>query len=263
MSHDPVDIYNEAYRYYTASNGYPLNRRKAIELFHQAAELGNSHSMNYLGIIYEEGEHVPQDLEAAANWFYKAYQADATNVHAINNLGRFFFHGIGVGKDLEKAIILFSKVANAGPGECPSVYASCCNYLGSILFHEYQDHAKAYYYFVKAAKYGDSPEAWYTLGWYSEQGFLPSGYNDPDGSIVSSANACYRRSAQQGYAPAQHSYGVKLLSANQTELGTKYITKAADQGYEPAIKTLRILNAGNISLSGMSKNLFKKFIDNF
>lgn len=262
MSRNPIDIYNEAYCYYTANDGYPLNCRKAIELFHEAAELGVSHAMNYLGIVYEAGEHVPQDLQAAAGWYYKAYQADDRNLHAKYNLGRIFFHGIGVGKDWEKAELLFTKVVDAGAENNTFIYGNSCNFLGSILYHR-NDHPSAYPYFVKAAKYGNIAEAWYTLGWYLDQGFQPSNYTDPDGEIATSAFDCYSRSARLGYAPGMHILGVKLLKANQTEAGTELITEAAIQGYEPAKKALRIINAGKDGLSGISKGLLNNLLKNF
>ena len=262
MSRDPIDTYNEAYCYYTASDGYPLNCRKAVELFREAAELGVSHAMNYLGIVYEAGEYVPQDLQAAASWYYKAYQADDCNLHAKYNLGRIFFHGIGVEKDLEKAELLFAKVVAAGAENDTYIYEESCNFLGCILYQR-NDHPRAYPYFVKAAKYGDIAEAWYTLGWYLDQSFRPSNYHDPDEKIVTSASDCYSRSAKQGYAPGMHMFGVKLLRANQVEAGKQWITKAANQGYQPAQKTLRTLNIGQDGLSGLSKGLLKKFLDNF
>lgn len=262
MSQTSFEICTEAHRYYTASDGYPLNPRKAVTLFQQAAELGASDAMNYLGVIYEDGKYVPKDLQEAAKWYYKAYQTDNSNLLACYNLGRIFLLGIGVKEDYEKAEILLTKVVRAGVRDNPTLYGKSCNYLGSIMYGKYKDHAKAYAYFVKAAKYANIPDAWYTLGWYLDQNFQPDNYNDPDGSIVKSANECYRIAADQGYAPAMHTIGTKILTQNP-KLGTHYIEKAAAAGYEPSIKTLKILNVGNEGLSGLSKGLFKKFLDNF
>lgn len=261
MSQSPIEIYNEAYLYYTASKGYPLNRRKAVALFQEAAALGVSQAMNYLGVIYEAGECVPQDLQAAATWYYKAYQADGNNLLAKYNLGRIFLLGKGVTEDYDKAETLLTQVAHVGVGNNPMLYGKSCYYLGSLMYGKYKDHAKAYAYFVKAAKYANEPDAWYGLGCYVDKGFYPSNYNDPDGKIVISAENCYEKAASQGFAPVQHALGQKLLKINNVELGTKYIEKAADQGYEPAIKTLKILKFGDEGLSGLSKSLVKKFLN--
>ena len=65
-----------------------------------------------LGILYRDGEGVPQDFEEAARWSRKAAaQGDAD---AQNNLGVMYWVGEGVPMDIEEAARWFRKAANQG-----------------------------------------------------------------------------------------------------------------------------------------------------
>ena len=47
---------------------------KALQLFHEADQKGNSSSAYYLGMIYEKGLGTPKDLKMAHTWYSKAAQ---------------------------------------------------------------------------------------------------------------------------------------------------------------------------------------------
>lgn len=67
-----IQLYDQGYYYYSGTNGYPKDIRKAYENFIASADLGNSDAMNYLGIFYENGFYVPKNLSVALDYFSHA-----------------------------------------------------------------------------------------------------------------------------------------------------------------------------------------------
>ena len=57
-----------------------------MQLWHKAAEQGHAKVQDYLGIMYEMGQKVPQNILIAKEWYQKA--ADRGDSHAINKLKR-------------------------------------------------------------------------------------------------------------------------------------------------------------------------------
>lgn len=83
--------------------------------FYRAAEQGYADAQFNLGLMYANGEGVPQDMEQAAELFKKA--AEQGHVDAQNNLGAMYFTGEGVARDERKAIEWFEKAAAQGNQE--------------------------------------------------------------------------------------------------------------------------------------------------
>lgn len=259
MPQNPIDIYNLAYYYYTGSKGYPLNYGRALEYFRQAAELGVSHAMNYLGLIYEEGKIVVQDYPLAVDWFNRAIQADSKNAHAFFNLGRMYFNGNGVAQDMERAYQLLKTSVGMGIGNRHSAYPKSCHLVGCILLNHYNNPKEAYPYFIDAAKYGKIPEAWHNLGWLAEKGVLPlkNPGTDPAAARDSLAREFYAEAVQLNYAPSMDALGRLHLKYNMTKEATALIEKAASMGYEPAKKRLKIIRAGDSGSLWQLINAFK------
>ena len=65
MDNNAILLYNEGYRYYTASDGYPLNYKRAYEYFQRSAALGYGDAINYLGCMYLDGEGVEKNITMA------------------------------------------------------------------------------------------------------------------------------------------------------------------------------------------------------
>lgn len=80
--------------------------------FFRAAEQGYADAQFNLGLMYANGEGVPQDMEQAVELFKKA--AEQGHVDAQNNLGAMYFTGEGVARDEKKAIEWFEKAAAQG-----------------------------------------------------------------------------------------------------------------------------------------------------
>lgn len=83
--------------------------------FQRAAEQGHAGAQFNLGLLYAEGQGVPQDFAKAVEWFTKA--AEQGNVDAQNNLGVMYLVGEGVPKNTDKAIEWFKKAEKQGNEE--------------------------------------------------------------------------------------------------------------------------------------------------
>lgn len=62
-----------------------------------------------LGLIYQQGNGVPQDSAEAFKWYKKS--AELGNIHAQNNLGRMYFNGESVPQNSEEAFKWYKKAA--------------------------------------------------------------------------------------------------------------------------------------------------------
>ncbi len=117
---DPVAQNGLGVMYYTGdavsktASGQVLNTdpELAAGWFYRAAEQGYADAQFNLGLMYANGEGVPQDMEQAVELFKKA--AEQGHVDAQNNLGAMYFTGEGVTRDEKKAIEWFEKAAAQG-----------------------------------------------------------------------------------------------------------------------------------------------------
>jgi TPR repeat protein len=79
------------------------------------AELGDVEAQYNLGVMYDEGAGVEQDLACAAGWYRKA--AERGFVDAQTNLGVMYYHGQGVPRDHQEALRWFRLAAEQGDQE--------------------------------------------------------------------------------------------------------------------------------------------------
>jgi hypothetical protein len=115
------------------------------------------------GVIYAQGEAVPQDNALAVQWFTKA--AEQGHAAAQHNLGLMNEQGLGVRQDAEKAFQWFSKAAEQGYAE--SEY--CLGRMYVIGEGVKTDYAKALEWYNKAAVQGND-RAQLSLGLLYAQG---------------------------------------------------------------------------------------------
>jgi tetratricopeptide (TPR) repeat protein len=85
---------------------------QAMELFHKAADKGNSGGMYDIGWFYENGLGVARDYTQAAAWYRKA--ADLGNPPAEYSLGILYADGLGVAQDKTTALVWLQKAAEMG-----------------------------------------------------------------------------------------------------------------------------------------------------
>lgn len=88
----------------------------ALREWRPLAEKGEAASQFNLGLLYYEGQGVPQDYESAANWFQKS--ADQGYAKAQLNLGAMYGTARGVRRDYQQAYMWLSLCAASGDSKC-------------------------------------------------------------------------------------------------------------------------------------------------
>tara|TARA_B100000315_G_scaffold260775_1_gene325087 strand:+ start:1976 stop:2545 length:570 start_codon:yes stop_codon:yes gene_type:complete len=102
-----ADDYNEGVIAY--------NREDYVEAFQnfwQAAEAGDMKAQFNLGLMYENGSGVPQDVKAAVYWYRQA--AESGYALAQVNLGLMYENGNGVTQDAKEAVHWYRQAAKDG-----------------------------------------------------------------------------------------------------------------------------------------------------
>jgi TPR repeat protein len=97
---------------YENGQGVPQDHAEAPKWWRKAAEQGHVTSQWVLGFSYELGEGVPQDYTEAAKWFRKA--AEQGDAGAQNSLGVMYANGEGVLQNFVQAHMWFTLAAGQG-----------------------------------------------------------------------------------------------------------------------------------------------------
>jgi TPR repeat protein len=87
----------------------------AYEEWLPLAELGDAEAQYNLGVMYDEGAGIDQDLVKAASWYRKA--ADQGFMDAQTNLGMMYYYGQGITRDHVEAANWFRRAASQGDQE--------------------------------------------------------------------------------------------------------------------------------------------------
>jgi len=90
---------------YRNGQGVPQDNAAAARWYRKAANQGHAKAQFNLGIMYRNGQGVPQDNAAAARWYRKA--ADQGNARAQTNLGFMYGKGHGVTQDYVQAYMWY------------------------------------------------------------------------------------------------------------------------------------------------------------
>ena len=125
---------------------------EAMRLWRPLAEQGDAGAQNNLGVMYANGQGVPQDYAQALIWTRKA--ANQGYAVAQNNLGVMYRDGQGVSLDYAQAAIWFRKAADQGD-------AVAQNNLGGIYYEGQgilQDFVRAHMWFNLAASRAEDAE---------------------------------------------------------------------------------------------------------
>ena len=83
--------------------------------FRIAAKQGNAGAQHNLGVMYENGQGVPQDDAEAVKWYRMA--AEQGYDKPQNNLGQMYRNGLGVPQDDAEAVKWYRKAAEQGLAE--------------------------------------------------------------------------------------------------------------------------------------------------
>jgi hypothetical protein len=105
----------------------------AFEEWQPLAELGDAEAQYNLGVMFDQGASVEQDLAQAARWYRKA--AEQGFVDAQTNLGMMYYRGEGVPADLNEASKWLQRAADMGDLEA-------ANLLEQIAGHGNKDNQR-------------------------------------------------------------------------------------------------------------------------
>lgn len=223
--------------------------------FIEAAKRGDAAAQNEIGVCYDKGLGVTQDLNQAFQWYSKAA---AQNLPlAQYNLGVCYYYGRGVESDYVKAVEWLRKAANQKVAMA-QYNLSVCYMNGQGVT---QDHTMALYWLRKAVEL-NSPNAAYNAGMYYDHGLgvevdhekafsyyqkaadwgLPAAYNN--------LGVCYKtgKGVKQDFAKAVEMYQIGADLGDpiaQYNLGVSYeVGEGIEQDYEKAIYWLEKADAG-------------------
>lgn len=150
----------------------------------------------------------------------------------LNYRGNQYYYGIGETKDYEQAFRCYRKSAEMENSNAYNNLGNCYYYGNGVK----KDLKTAEYYYSLAAGEGNE-YGQYNLAYCNEQG---------NGNLYFAMNI-YENAAKQGLAAAQYKLGIYNLERPSARRQTKeyykkcgrdWLQKAAEQGYEPAIKKL-------------------------
>jgi TPR repeat protein len=162
--------------------------------YRECAEAGDSGCQNNLGLMYANGEGVPQNDAEAVMWIRKAVEQG--HAPAQYSLGVMYRNGRGVPQNDAEAVKWYRKAADQG--DANAQYNLAWMYDGGDGVP--QDYAEAVKWYRKAADQG-AADTQYNLGQM---------YRNGRGVPQNDAKAMkwYRKSAEQGYADAQYNLGL-------------------------------------------------------
>ncbi|HEY3705830.1 MAG TPA: tetratricopeptide repeat protein [Terracidiphilus sp.] len=199
----------------------------------EKAKAGDRDAEFQVGLAYDTGKDVVQDLAQAASWYQKA--ADKGHARAQHNLGVLYEFGEGVTRDYARAAALYRQSAEQGFALSQFSLGLCYAHGDGVS----QDYAQALAWYQKAADQGlpgamvnlallyiqgqgvakDEVKAWNLihraaeLGDGSSQLQIAMDYEDgkhglaPDHAL---AREWLRKSAEQGYVPAEFDLAMML-----------------------------------------------------
>lgn len=171
----------------------------AIKAALEGAKFGDPNAMNLLGVAYEEGKGIEQDMGLSTYWFRRA--AELGDEFAQANLAIHYYRGLGVDKDSNLAYRWAARAAVRNHVDA--------QYLLGILYERGEgtekNHAKALNWYENAAKQGDRA-AMFAVGRFYQNGL------GGDRDLVKAA-AFYKQAADKGHPDAR-----KALEALQEDM---------------------------------------------
>jgi TPR repeat protein len=97
---------------YETGKGVPEDLRKAASLYVAAAQAGNSRAQNNIGNLYVQGLGVPKNYQEAVRWY--AASAKQGNPDGLYSLARMYEFGFGVPLNRAAAVNLYRAAALRG-----------------------------------------------------------------------------------------------------------------------------------------------------
>lgn len=209
------------------------HRAKSTLYFRYAAELGNVHAINWLGVAYKDGFGVAKDEREAVGLFYIA--AKRGDTHAQFNLAVCYEDGVGVKVDGEQAIYWYEKAA--AQNNLDAIFNLGFNALFGNGPFAYRDLEMAFKYLTKAVALGDKQAMAYLGLMYSDGLYVAQS--------MPKALEYFQKSADANFPEGQHYLGLCYLTGRGIETnyskGVTLLRLAAKQNWEPAINYLQYI----------------------
>lgn len=143
---DAIEINKSAKRYLQKQDF-----KMAIPLLQKAAKLNNAESQYNLGVSYENGIEVEQNISKAIDWYVKSAEQNWND--ALYRLMLIYANGNGVKKDLEKAFSYALRCAKQNDATCMfNVVSSYKDGLGTN-----RDNAKMFEWAIKLGTLKNPP----------------------------------------------------------------------------------------------------------
>jgi len=105
--------------------------KTALEIWQPLADQGNARAQNNLGVMYENGKGVPQNIAEAVRWYRLAAQQGYAG--AQNNLGLIYAIGRGIRRDPIRAYMWFSLAATSLSGDVGATVAQSRDVFASAM----------------------------------------------------------------------------------------------------------------------------------
>lgn len=205
---DRVQVLKDTAKNYYWGVGKKQDYRRALELYEQAASLGDVEASYIAGGMYYTGKGVSKNLERAFYYLdYAAAQGKST-VASQRALAQFYLLGSVVPQNYAKAAEWYQSAAAAGDAEAQTE-------LGFLYFAGrgvMQDHERSFQLFRQAA-YQNSSVAQYNLAimWYTGNGVAESD--------LIKAYAWFSVSASNGFANGRQALDYLTTILSETQIG--------------------------------------------
>lgn len=197
------------------------------------AEAGDAEAQVNLGILYANGEYVPEDTAKAMEWWQKA--AEQGNAVGQAKLGWWTYI---VSKDVVKALELLQQSAAQGEPSAQqwlgSIYSRDKIFVNGVLVNnKYKDASKAIELYLKAASQGNAQAA-NSLGYLYKEGKGVKKDTDKSFEWFRKAFELNQKAAEHGDKAAQkrlseaYFYGNGITENNEKAI--EWAEKAATQG---------------------------------
>jgi len=97
---------------YDQGQGVPQNYSEAVKWYRKAADQGHADAQYFIGTMYVQGQGVPLNYTEATKWLKKAAEQGLTDAQFI--LGGMYYHGQGVLKNFQAAYVWWSITSESG-----------------------------------------------------------------------------------------------------------------------------------------------------
>lgn len=217
---NPYAYYQAAKLILSKESPAPAEIENALGYLRLAVKTENPYAAYFLGKLYQEGRHIPQNTAEAVRLFRLA--AEQGNEYAAYRLGKLYLGGEGILKDVEAALHWLSFAAQRN-----NQYAK---YALGILYAKgsdvLKDTARGIAYLKQSAAQGNQ-FAQYRLGKFYLMGEdLPAD--------IEAALECLSAAAEQGNQYAQYTLGKLYLMGKDVpedkEAAIRWFTESAAQG---------------------------------